>query len=403
MKRKIKALFIALGARLRYQWQWGFLICYTIMCLFVWFNRDSLLYPASIHIAPNTFLHSLFRITINVLYWFLASLSFFSLLKAVKSPVFLNWWLQRKFKRIGFCNSFGEVPVLLSRRRDINTKHGIIYVFKNRGISLIEFDGKIHQLEAAMNRVVYRIDYGRSTHRTLLYVMPRKYDVPKVISLDNDFLCAEPNLLCVGKTGTGKSYALTSLLGKYALHIPGVSITICDYKKSSFAGFEVTPNFYGYENVPAGIRTFYKEFCERLAVNDEQRNQQVRVLLIDEYGALISAQDKKEADTLKSMVGEMLFMGRSLGMRVVIGVQRADAEYFKAGARDQFRAILALGNLSKEQKNMLFVDEKEKMTALCGIGEGYLLIEGQNIERVKIASITDCDKLNECIKKAMYH
>lgn len=92
---------------------------------------------------------------------------------------------------------------------------------------------------------------------------------------------------------------------------------------------------------------------------------------------MISAQDKKDADTLKSMVGGMLFMGRSLGLRVVIGVQRADSEYFKVGARDQFWAILALGNISKEQKLMLFADEKEKMTALCGIGEGYLLIEGR--------------------------
>jgi hypothetical protein len=400
MKRKTKALFLSLGGRLRYQWKWAYLIGYTILCLFVWYNRYSLLNP--IHIAPNNFFYSVYRITIDVLYLFLASLCFFTLLKAVKGSVFLNWWLQRKFRRIDFSNSLGELPVLLSRCRDINTKHGIIYVFKNRGISLIEFDGKIHQLEAAMNRVIYRIDYGRSTRRTLLYLMPRKFDVPKVISLDDDFLCAEPNLLCVGKTGTGKSYALATLLGKYALHIPGVSITICDFKKSSFAQFEGTPNFFGYENVPDGIQTFYKEFCERLAANDEQRNKQVRVLLIDEYGALISAQDKKEADALKSMVGEMLFMGRSLGLRVVIGVQSAYSELFRAGARDQFRAIIALGNLSKEQKQMLFSDYKEEMTAVNGVGEGYLLIEGQNVERTKIAPISDFDKLNDSIKNTMY-
>lgn len=116
------------------------------------------------------------------------------------------------------------------------------------------------------------------------YMLPKKYDMPKIISLDDDFLCAEPNLLCVGKTGAVKSYALTMLLERYPLHVPDVSITIFDFKKSSFAQFEGTPNFYGYENVPDGIRAFYKEFCERLAANDEKRNKKVRVLFIDEYG-----------------------------------------------------------------------------------------------------------------------
>ena len=125
-------------------------------------------------------------------------------------------------------------------------------------------------------------------------------------------------------------------------------------------------------------------------------------MLIDEYGALISAQDKKAADELKTMVGNMLFMGRSLGIRVLIGIQRADAEYFKSGARDQFCAILALGKLSKEQKQMLFSDCKEKMTNRLGTGEGYLLIDERDIERVKVAEIKDFNALNDSIRKAMH-
>lgn len=52
---------------------------------------------------------------------------------------------------------------------------------------------------------------------------------------------------------------------------------------------------------------------------------------------------------------------------------------------------------------MLFTDYKEQMTDRCGLGEGYLLMDGQPIERVSVAEIKDMDALNETIRKTMYH
>lgn len=125
------------------------------------------------------------------------------------------------------------------------------------------------------------------------------------------------------------------------------------------------------------------------------------MVLVDEYGALISAQDRKTAEEMKVKIGNMLFMGRSLGIKVLIGVQRADASYFQAGARDQFHAILALGNISKEQKEMLFAEYKEKMTDRNGVGEGYLLVDGKDIERVKVVPIRDFGEMNTSIVEAL--
>jgi hypothetical protein len=229
-------------------------------------------------------------------------------------------------------------------------------------------------------------------------ILPEK---PRMIShKDKKLTDGMINLLCVGKTGSGKSYALLTILYLFA-RFKNANITICDFKKSSFVQFAEMPNFYGYEDVPTGIREFYKEFDERLKEGNAERNKNVKVLLIDEYGALISSRERKEADELKSMVATMLFMGRSLGMIILIGIQRADSEHFRAGARDQFSAILALGNLSKEQKSMLFSEYKDEMTTRNGLGKGYLYRDWHGIERVKIAKIRNFGKFNDCIREAM--
>ena len=190
------------------------------------------------------------------------------------------------------------------------------------------------------------------------------------------------------------------LLGIYA-SLPNVSVTICDFKLSSFAQFQNSPNFYGYQDVPRGIRKVYKEFEYRLGANDESRNKHIEVLVIDEYGALILSQGKKEAEEIKAMISSMLFMSRALGIKILLGSQRLGADLFCGGARDQAKSTIGLGNLSKEQKGMLFADYKDEMTHLNGVGEGYLLIDGQGLERIKIARIDDIDALNDRIRMAM--
>jgi len=301
--------------------------------------------------------------------------------------------MKEKLLSIGLKNELGVTPDLIGKYFDEAVENGIVYKFRNNNISIADFEAKTPRLETVLDAHIYRYEYDKSTKYILIYSMPMKYVTPKIFEFGDDYLSDTINMLVVGATGTGKSYFLKILLGKIALHNQDASITICDFKKNSFSQFKYADNFYGYTDAPKGIRNVYKEFSERLRNNDEERNKQIKVLMIDEYGALLSSLEKREAEEIKSMIAEMLFMGRSLGIRVIIGIQRADAEFFKSGARDQFKAILALGNISKEQKQMLFTDYKDKMTDNNSLGEGYLYIDGQeSLQRIKVMKVSEYDQ-----------
>ena len=75
----------------------------------------------------------------------------------------------------------------------------------------------------------------------------------------------------------------------------------------------------------------------------------------------------------------------------------------KLGARDNFRAILGMGNLSKEQKSMLFNDYKELMTdsSFCG-WRGVSVDETEKgVEKIKVAPIEDMNAVIETIRKGL--
>lgn len=381
--------------------KWFLMVVYLIIAIVVWYNREVIY----LHMPTFFFETTWFVYFIDaVLLAFIIAI-FICLVQMLRCPPSEKLRFQKVFRRIGLHNKLGEYPALLSKKIDKGKKHGYIYKLQNIGIPIDILNNMICPNGRSLHLKVNRIEYGRKAKTILLYAIPDKYMKPEVISIDNgsyaEILCGLPNLLCVGQTGSGKSYAFSVILALYSKHIPDVSITIADYKHSLLMPLAHTQNYYGYDKAVEGISLFYEEFKERLANHDLERNKRVKILLIDEYSALIGSQDKKRAEELKTMIGNMLLMSRSLGMKIIIGTQTAHSENFKTGARDQFHAVLALGNLSKEQKQMLFSDYKEKMNEHNSIGEGYLLINGKDIERVKISKIKDMESLIEIIRPTM--
>jgi hypothetical protein len=208
-----------------------------------------------------------------------------------------------------------------------------------------------------------------------------------------------PMLLTVGGTGAGKSYFLDLLMGKISTRIPNAVLYLCDFKDIDFQAFSGCPRRYSYELCTEGLTNFCESFQTRLSGADFSTNK--KFLVFDEWAAFVLSRDKKAAEDVKNKLSALLMMGRGAGRHVIIGLQRADAQLFPLGGRDQFGAILALGNLSREQKLMLFPDFREEMTEINGRGQGYLSLDGEQIKRVQIPTVSNLSKLHAAIREGL--
>lgn len=208
-----------------------------------------------------------------------------------------------------------------------------------------------------------------------------------------------PMLLTVGGTGSGKSYFLKLLIGKLTTHISDAEIYLCDFKNIDFRDFAGCPRHWAYEACNDGLAAFYESFQARLNGEDTTTNR--KFLIFDEWAAFVLSHDKKTSEEVKSKLSTLLMMGRGVQHHIIIGLQRADSQLFPLGGRDQFGAILALGNLSREQKLMLFPDSREEMNEVNGRGEGYLSLDGETLKRVRVPTVTDFDKLNAAIREGL--
>lgn len=201
--------------------------------------------------------------------------------------------------------------------------------------------------------------------------------------------------LLTGSSGSGKSVALLFLLGKRLQADPDTCVYVCDFKNSSdfrFLAKSNYPYYFAGDDCYRGITKFYERFNAARQSGETGRRF---LLVFDEYPAFISRlqmQDKQEktkkAGEVLNMVSEILMLGRGIGYGVWIVTQRADASLFSGGSRDNFMVLLALGRLSREQKGMLFSGE-ELPDRVYQPGEGVILLDGREVEEVKIPWITD--------------
>ena len=208
-------------------------------------------------------------------------------------------------------------------------------------------------------------------------------------------------LLC-GMSGSGKSYHEQQILYKLALAEPDGIFYLADYKQDdSFAYLRGCPRYYGYKSTLEALEIVHKRLLTRQSGSASTRNPVT--IFWDEYMAqalsLIS-EEKKAAAVVMGKVSEILMLGRSLSVRLVISCQRPDALAFPAGSRLNYGVVVVLGAAVRSIYEMLLPDHMELVKGRqFGRGEGVVLLQGSELHYVKVPMVRDVPRMEEiCIK-----
>lgn len=209
-------------------------------------------------------------------------------------------------------------------------------------------------------------------------------------------------ILC-GMSGSGKSYATNLLFAKISSTEDSQGkVYFSDYKQEDqFSYLRESPRYYPYDRTIEALEIVYEILHKRQSGEDISRNPVT--LIWDEYMAnilAIQSVDKKKADEVMRKVSEILMLGRSLAVRLVISCQRPDASAFPSGSRLNYGIIVIIGAPIRSIYEMLI--PKEYIDVIgdrnFGVGEGVILLQGSRLEFVKIPMVRDTEKMKQvCI------
>ena len=211
------------------------------------------------------------------------------------------------------------------------------------------------------------------------------------------------HMLICGMSGGGKSYAELGILAKLVLSEQDSKSEyyFADYKGDDSFGFlRDCPKYYSYKNTLEALDIVYDKMNARLAGNTERTPV---TLIWDEYMANILALnvDKKHATEVMNKVSEILLMGRSMSIRLITSMQRADSIAFSAGSRLNYGVVMILGAAVRSIYEMLMPDFMEQVKGReFGRGEGVVLLQGSELHFIKVG-VHDDEKVHHICKQAL--
>lgn len=227
------------------------------------------------------------------------------------------------------------------------------------------------------------------------------YGIKTPISID---LSPKTNshLLICGQSGCGKSYLEQAVFAKLAEQEPQGEFHFADYKgDDSFAYLRNCPRYYGYKRTIEALDVVHNRLTARQSGEDSSRHPVT--LIWDEYMAqalALLSEDKKAATVVMGKVSEILLLGRSLAVRLLVSCQRPDALAFPAGSRLNYGVVVVLGAAVRSIYEMLLPDfMSEVQGRQFGQGEGVVLLQGSVLRFIKVPMVRKIGRIQElCIK-----
>ncbi len=365
---------------------------YIVFAQLIWHCKDYLLLKI-LTIPPKTLGDKILFYTYNGGLIIILTIILIALIITLIRP---NIKKEKKgMEDIGLMNKNDETPRCI-KILDGMLENQKIYVFQVNHISLEQMKEKQDGLESLYNIKIDYMNYGISTKFINVYATSLSDLQPKLfqVSYEDHFLSDFISAIIVGSTGSGKTYFTHQLLGKVVMNKTinneDVEVFICDRKNEDYIQFKDCKNYYGV-NAVDGIKKVYEIFEERLDDDINCDNKPTIILLIEEYALMLNMLDKKEAEEIKQKVANMLFAGRSKKIITILSMQRADSVYFPTGAKEQFKNVIMMGEISDIQLNMLLDEEhKKQITEINPRGYGYLYEQGnRKLIRFKVSEITD--------------
>ncbi len=208
-------------------------------------------------------------------------------------------------------------------------------------------------------------------------------------------------LLC-GMSGSGKSYLENQIMAKLALAEPDGELYCADYKsEEALAYLRGTSRYYFYREALKPLDIVHGHLLARQSGEDNSRNPVT--LIWDEYMAQMLAlisEDKKAAAVVMGKVSEILMLGRSLAVRLVISCQRPDALAFPAGSRLNYGVVVVLGAAVRSIYEMLLPDFMDEVKGRqFGRGEGVALLQGSELRYIKVPMVRNVGRMEQiCIE-----
>lgn len=221
------------------------------------------------------------------------------------------------------------------------------------------------------------------------------------ISVDLSPQTNSHSILC-GQSGSGKSFLEHAAIAKLALSEPNGEIYFADYKgDNTFSYLRGCPHYYSYKDTLKALEIVHKRLLARQSGEDSSTHPVT--LIWDEYMAQVLSllgEDKKVAAAVMNRVSEILLLGRSLSVRLIMAIQRPDALAFPAGSRLNYGVVVVLGSSAKSIYEMLLPDFKDELKGRTfKRGEGVVLFQGSELRYLKVPVVGNPKRMQElCIR-----